>query len=85
MKLKPVPATALAGAVTRKCVAALPFTFTVTLALPVMLPAMVSVAVTDWLPVLCRVTPKVPLPLVSVEFAGNVATPSELVKCTEPA
>ena len=46
---------------------------------------MVSVPVMLWLPAVFSVALNVPPPLVSVEFAGNVATPSELVKCTVPA
>ena len=40
----------------------------------------VSVAVMVWLPAVCRVAEKVPVPLVSVESAGRLAAPSELVK-----
>jgi hypothetical protein len=37
------------------------------------------------LPTVFSVAWKVPTPLVSVEFAGNTAAPSLLVKCTVPA
>jgi hypothetical protein len=51
---------------------------------PVMLAVTVSVAVTVWLPVVLNVTGNVPVPFVSVVFAGSTANPSVLVKCTVP-
>ena len=51
---------------------------------PVIVALPESVAVTVWLPVLFNVTWNVPIPLVYVEFAGNTASTSELVKCTVP-
>ena len=52
---------------------------------PTMLPVTVSVAVTDCVPAVLRVTSKVPTPLASVASAGRTAWPSLLVKCTVPA
>ena len=52
---------------------------------PVIVAVTVSVAVIVWLPAVFSVAEKVPVPLVSVEFAGSVAEPSLLVKCTVPA
>jgi hypothetical protein len=54
------------------------------LTLPVSEAVRVSVAVTDWRPVVLRVTVNMPVPLVSVELAGSVAAESELVKWTVP-
>ena len=51
---------------------------------PVIPEVTVSVAVTVWLPVVFKVTAKFPVPLVRVVFAGSVAVPSVLVKCTVP-
>jgi hypothetical protein len=51
---------------------------------PVIVPFTVSVAVTVWLPDVFNVTGNSPVPLVSVVFAGSVAEPSVLVKCTVP-
>ena len=83
VKLKEVPAGVLLGALTMKCVAAVVETkmFPVW---PVMLLVTVSVAVIVWLPGVCSVALKVPVPLVSVLSAGNVAAPSLLVKWTVP-
>jgi hypothetical protein len=44
----------------------------------------VSVAVSVWLPPVWSVALKVPVPFVSVEFAGSVARGSLLVKWTVP-
>ena len=52
---------------------------------PVMEEVTVSVAVIVWFPVVPSVAENVPVPLVNVELAGNVAEPSLLVKCTVPA
>jgi hypothetical protein len=45
----------------------------------------VSVAVMVSLPEVFSVAEKIPVPLVSVEFAGSIALPSVLEKCTVPA
>ena len=45
----------------------------------------VSLAVIVWLPAVFSVAGKLPVPLVSVEFAGRTAWLSVLVKCTVPA
>ena len=45
----------------------------------------VSVAVSVCVPAVRSVALNVPTPLVSVAFAGSVAAPSLLVKCTVPA
>ena len=52
--------------------------------LPVMEAVTVSVAVIVWLPTAFSVIEKVPVPFVSVEFAGRTALVSVLVKCTVP-
>ena len=62
-----------------KCVAAAVDT-AIALLVPAIEPVMVSVPVMVWLPAVFSVALKVPAPLVSVEFAANVAAPSELVK-----
>jgi hypothetical protein len=78
-----LPAVTVPGeAVTVKVLAAAGLT--VTVAPPVMELVTVSVAVTDWLPAVFRVTVKVPTPLVSVELAGSTAWLSPLVKWTVP-
>ena len=52
---------------------------------PLIEAVIVSVAVMVWVPVVCNVVEKVPIPSVSVEFAGSVAFASVLEKCTVPA
>ena len=44
----------------------------------------VSVAVMVWLPVVVSVAAKVPVPFVKVELPGSFAAPSVLVKCAVP-
>ena len=83
VKLNEVPAVAVAGADTTKCVAAAALTV-MALEVPVIELVTVSVAVRVWLPRVLRVAENVPVPPVSVEFAGKVAAPSVLVKCTVP-
>jgi len=56
----------------------------IVLLVPVMLVVTVSVAVIVWLPAVLSVALKVPVPLVSVLLAGRLALPSLLVKCTVP-
>ena len=46
---------------------------------PVMPELTVSVAVIDWMPIVLRVTLKVPTPLVNVALEGRTAEASELV------
>jgi hypothetical protein len=58
-------------------------TFTV-LDAPVTDEVTVSVAVIVQPPAVLRVALNVPVPLVSVEFAGRMDAPSLLVKCTVP-
>ena len=82
VKLKAAPAVAEEGALTEKCVA--PPAFTPIVALPVIDAVTVSVAVRVWLPAVFSVAENAPVPLLSVESAGNVAAPSELLKCTVP-
>jgi hypothetical protein len=85
VKLIAVPAIAVAGAVTEKCVAVCAADETVTVPDdPVIEPVTVSVAVIVCGPVVFSVTEKVPTPLVKVEFAGRTASPSLLVKWTVP-
>ena len=52
--------------------------------LPVIEGVTVSVAVTDWVPTVLRVTLKVPTPLVRVASAGRTAAGLELAKWTVP-
>ena len=59
-----------------------PCTFVV--AEPVVAPLTVSVAVIDCIPPVLSVAENVPVPFESVEFAGSIAAPSELVKWTAP-
>src|SRR5205823_2694968 len=79
VKLNPLPAVALLGALTAKCVAAAALT-AMLLLVPVMLLAFVSVAVTVWLPAVRRVAENDPVPLLRVEFAGSTALASVLVQ-----
>jgi hypothetical protein len=51
---------------------------------PVIEAVTVSVAVIVWPPVVLSVAEKVPVPFVSVEFAGSTAWLSVLVKCAVP-
>jgi hypothetical protein len=53
--------------------------------LPVIEALTVSVAITVWVPTVFNVTEKVPAPPVNIEFPGNEAWGSLLVKCTVPA
>jgi hypothetical protein len=78
-----VPAVAVPGMDTEKCVAN-PDPTVIAFDVPVIVPVTVSVAVTVWLPFVFNVIWKLPVPFVSVEFAGNTAEPSLLVKCTVP-
>src|SRR5205085_148772 len=56
----------------------------IVLLVPVMELLLVSVAVTVWMPTVRSVALKVPVALVSVLLAGNVALGSVLVNCTVP-
>ena len=82
--MKAVPAVCGDDAETVNVVAAAGFTVIVP-DVSVMEGVTVSVAVSVCVPAVFSVTENVPTPLVSVELAGNVATPSLLVKCTVPA
>jgi hypothetical protein len=85
VKVKAVPAVAVAGALTMKWVAVVPAPLTVmVLLVPMMLAVTVSVAVSVWGPAVCRVALKVPVPAVKVLLAGRLAVPSLLVKWTVP-
>jgi len=81
-KLNAVPAVAVAGAVRAK-VAAGP-ALTVTSKPPVIDAFTVSVAAMIGLPEVLSAALKVPIPRLSVEFAGTVARRSVLVKWTVP-
>jgi hypothetical protein len=72
VKLKAVPAVALEGALTLKCVAVAALTVIVPV-VPVMEVVTVSVAVSVWLLAVFNVALKLPVPFVSVLFAGNTA------------
>jgi hypothetical protein len=80
---KAEPAEADAAAETIKCVAAA--ALTAVLEVPVIDGVTVSVAVTVWFPAVFKVAEKLSTPLVKMEFAGNTAATSLLVKCTVPA
>ena len=80
---KAVPAVAVTGAVTVKCVAAAGLTV-MAFVVPVIELVAVSVAVMVWLPAVFSVAEKVPVPAVSVLLAGSEAAASLLVKCTVP-
>jgi hypothetical protein len=58
---------------------------TVTDAIPVMELLAVSVAVSESVPAVSKVTGKFPVPAVNLESPGSFACASELVKCTVPA
>ena len=77
VKLKALPAIAVGGALTAKCVAAAGLTV-IPLCVPVMEMVTVSVAVRLRLPTVFKVALKVPVPLLSVEFAGRAAAVSLL-------
>jgi len=81
VKLRALPAVAVAGAETAMWVAAAADTAIVPEA-PVIELLEVSVAVRVWFPAVCNVAENVPVPLLSVESAGSTALPSELVKWT---
>ena len=83
VKLKAVPAVAVAGAETVKCVAGPALTAMLD-EVPVMEEVNESVAEIVWPLAVLSVTGNVPVPLVKVEFGGNVTVPSVLVKWTVP-
>ena len=83
VKLKAVPLLAFPGAETAKCVAVAAFT-AMSEDVPLMEAVTVSLAVMVAKPDVLRVAEKFPAPFVSVEFAGRIAAPSLLVKCTVP-
>lgn len=83
MTLKAVPAVCGDDAETTNLVAAPGFTVMAP-DVPVIEEVTVSVAVMVWFPAVFSVIENVPTPLVNVESAGNVATPSVLMKCTVP-
>ena len=83
VKLNDVPLVATAGAETTKCVAGPAFTVML-LEFPVIEAITVSVAVIVRKPAVLSIAGKVPTPFVSTAFAGSVAAPSLLVKCTVP-
>jgi hypothetical protein len=74
----------LARPPTTRCVAG-PGLTTIPVWLPVIDGVNVSVAVTDRVPAVRRVTPKVPTPPARVASPGRMAAPSLLVKWTVPA
>ena len=81
---KPVPAVALAGARTEKCVAA-PALVVIAPLCPVMLAVILSLAVNVWLPSAVSVPLNVPTPWLRVLMAGTIAPALLLEKTTEPA
>jgi hypothetical protein len=84
VKLKEVRVLMAVGVFTVKCVAAL-LTTLIAFDVPVMEGKAVSVAVMVSTPTVLRVAgEKVPLPFTNVEFGGNVACGSVLVRCTVP-
>jgi hypothetical protein len=64
---------------------AVPALTTIAPEVPVIDEVTVSVAVMVWLPAIFSVAENVPVPFVSVVFAGSTAWLSVLVKCTVPA
>jgi hypothetical protein len=72
VKLKAVPAVAVAGALIVKCVALAALTVIVPV-VPMMEVVTVSVAVSVWLLAVFKVALKLPVPFVSVLFTGNTA------------
>ena len=72
VKLKAVPAVALAGAVTEKCVGGAALTLMEPEVPAVKTPA-ASATVRVWLPLVLKVTENVPLPFVNFESAGSAA------------
>ena len=82
--LKALPAVALAGPATTKCVAVAAVTL-IALLVTVIALFPLSVAVIVWLPEVVSVALKVPVPLVNVLFAGKTAPESVLVNFTTPA
>ncbi len=83
VKLRAVPAVAVAGAVMEKWDAAPPPTL-IESEVPAMEAVTESVAVMVWPPIVFSVAEKVAVPFVRVELAGSVAWLSVLVKCTVP-
>ncbi len=83
IKLRAVPAVAVAGAVTEKWGAAAALIL-IEFEVPMIEAVAVSVAVMVWLPIVLSVAEKVAVPFVSVELAGRAAWLSVLVKCTVP-
>ena len=83
VRSKAVPDWAVDGAETEKCVAG-PALTSIEEHVPVIDAIAVSVAVIVWLPAVRSVAEKLPVPFVSVEFAGSTACPSVLEKCTVP-
>src|SRR5215475_1968748 len=83
LTLTAVPAGVDGGAVTTKCVAVVELTV-IAFEVPVIVAVTVSVPVIVWLPTVFNVAWNDPTPFVSVEFAGNTAAVSVLVKCTVP-
>ncbi len=82
-KLKATLLVALAGALTSSLETAAGLTVMAPV-VPASDEVTVSVAVIVWLPAVLRVAEKLPTPLARVEFAGNAAAASVLVKCTVP-
>ena len=72
MPMAAAPAVPLAGRLTEKCVAA-PAVTVSAFEVPVMPALTVSVAVMVWLPMVSKVSLKVPTPLVKVMSAGSTA------------
>ena len=83
VKLKDVPESAVAGAVTEKCVA-VPALTVIGFEIPVIVEVTVSVAVIVWFPAVFSVAGKVPTPLVNVVLGGNTAEGSVLENVTVP-
>jgi hypothetical protein len=85
VKLKEVPAAAVAGTLTDKLLAAPALTL-IELEVPLIEALTVSVAVMVCEPAVFNVAEKTPVPFVNVELAGEMtAWASLLVTCTVPA
>src|ERR1051326_2401468 len=81
--LMPLPAVAVAGAETAKCVAAAPAT-AIEPDVPARVAVTVSTAASVWAPAVLRTAENVPVPLGKTALAGRVAGVLPLVKCTVP-
>ena len=83
MTVSTPPAVSFVAPVTTKWVAT-PAETSMSDSVPVNSKTWVSVAMIDWMPAVSRVTPKPPVPSVSMVLGGRMAWPSLLVILTVP-